>query len=138
MRNLMTAVVAVVFIFLAGGCAKDLPLVMNVDREPIPASSDGKTYSLEQVQDNILKACRNKGWAATVEAPGRIVASITIRTRHRAKIEIPFTETHYSIHYIESSGLNYRDGYIHSRYNHWVATLDAEIKKEFGLRTQRF
>ena len=137
MRALITISV-IIFSLLAGGCAKDLPRVMNFVQEPIPASIDGKPYSLEQVQKAILKACRNKGWSAAVEAPGRIVASITIRSRHRAKVEIPFTESLYSIRYLESMGLNYRNGYIHSRYNHWVASLDAEIKKEFGLRTQRF
>lgn len=137
----MRALIAVSFIcisLLTVSCAKDLPLVMNFDQEPIPASSDGKPYSLEQVQKAILKACRNKGWSAAIEEPGKIVASITVRSRHRAKVSIPFTPSQYSIQYIESTGLNYRKGYIHSRYNHWVATLDAEIKKEFGLRTQRF
>ena len=137
MKYLLTISV-VLFSLIVGGCAKDLPLVMNFDQEPIPASTDGKAYSQEQVQKTILKACRNKGWSAAVEAPGKIIASITIRSRHRAKVEIPFTASHYSILYIESTGLDYRNGYIHSRFNHWIASLDAEIKKGFGLRTQRF
>ena len=84
MRSLIVVIV-MLFTSLVGGCAKDLPLVMNFDQEPVPASIDGKTYTLDQVQKAILKACRNKGWSATVEEPGKIIASITIRSRHRAK-----------------------------------------------------
>ena len=124
--------------FLTLSCAKQLPMVMNFEHEPIPASVDGKPYSLEVVQKAILKACRHKGWAASVVEEGKIIASLTIRSRHRAKISISFTSDSYSILYLDSTGLNYRNGRIHSRYNHWISRLDAELKKEFGLRTQRF
>ena len=120
------------------GCAKQLPLVLNYDREPIPSKIDGSHYSVENVQMAMLTACRNKGWAANVVDPGIIEASITIRARHRARIEIQFSATHYSIHYKESFGLEYSNGRIHSNYNHWIAKLDSEIKREFGLNTQRF
>ena len=128
----------VLFSMLTVNCAKQMPLVLNFDREPIPSSLNGKSYSQDVVQKAILKACRNKGWAASVVEPGKIAASITIRSRHRAKIEIDFTTAYYSIRYVDSFGLDYRNGRIHNRYNHWIAKLDAEIKKEFGLRTQRF
>lgn len=123
---------------LTVGCAKQMPLVLNFEEEPIPSSLDGKTHSHEAVQKAILKACRNKGWSASIIEPGKIAASVTIRSRHRAKIEIEFTTAYYSIRYMDSMGLEYHNGHIHSRYNHWVAGLDAEIKKAFGLRTQRF
>ncbi|GAB4338762.1 MAG: hypothetical protein Kow0089_11000 [Desulfobulbaceae bacterium] len=120
------------------GCARELPAVLEYEREPLPALPGGNGYSMEAVERAILTACRNKGWSAVPVEPGRIEASITIRSRHRAKIAIPFTTTHYSIQYLDSSGLHYRNGYIHSNYNHWIARLDAEIKKEFGLKTQRY
>jgi len=125
-------------VLFGAGCAKQLPLVLNYDREPIPSKIDGTHYNVEDVQRAILAACREKGWSANVVEPGVIEASITIRTRHRAKIEIQFSATHYSIYYKESSGLDYRNGRIHSNYNHWVAKLDAAIKNELGLKTQRF
>lgn len=120
------------------GCAKQHPLILNVNQEPIPANIEDGSYTMDQVEQTILAACRNKGWAASLVEPGKIIASITIRTRHRAKISIEYTTTHYSISYMESSGLDYRNGRIHSNYNHWIARLDAEIKKEFGLKTQRY
>ena len=123
---------------LTMSCAKQMPQVLNFDNEPIPSSLDGKSYSHDAVQKAILKACRKKGWSASVIEPGKITASLTIRSRHRAKIEIAFTTASYSILYKDSFGLDYRNGHIHSRYNHWIAGLDAQIKKEFGLRTQRF
>lgn len=123
---------------VALGCAKQHPQILNFVQEPIPASIDGAPYSMEQVEQALLEACRNKGWAASLVESGKIIASITIRSRHRAKISIEFTSTHYSIRYVESSGLDYRNGRIHSNYNHWIARLDAEIKKEFGLQTQRY
>lgn len=125
-------------LLFASGCAKQHPQVLNFDQEPIPASIDGNPYSMEQVERALLEACRSKGWAASVVQPGKILASITIRSRHRAKISIDFTATHYSIRYVESSGLDYRAGRIHSNYNHWIARLDAAIKKEFGLQAQRY
>ena len=138
MKLFITATVVLFSMFLFMSCAKQMPLVLNIEQEPIPASLDSKSYTPEIVQRAILSACRKKGWSANVVEQGKIVASITIRTRHRAKIEVSYTATHYSIRYIESSGLSYRNGHIHSNYNHWIAKLDAEIKKEFGLKTQRF
>lgn len=137
MRSLV--IVSMLMLSLIGfGCAKQLPLVLNYEQEPIPARIDTKPYSMEEVQRAILSACRNKGWSASMNEQGKIDASITVRSKHRAKIKITYTTTQYSIQYVDSSGLKYNDGYIHSNYNHWIAKLDAEIKKEFGLKTQRF
>ncbi|HER39881.1 MAG TPA: hypothetical protein ENO10_01535 [Salinimicrobium catena] len=136
MRFLVVASVMVLSL-LGGGCATH-PLVLNYDREPVPSKVDGTHYSIEEVQTAVLAACRKKGWSANLVQPGVIEASITIRSRHRAKIEIQFSSTHYSILYKESSGMEYRNGRIHSNYNHWIAKLDAAIKNELGLKTQRF
>jgi hypothetical protein len=137
MKSLVVVSVLVLALF-GGGCGGTHPLVLNYDREPVPSKVDGTHYSIEEVQTAVLAACRKKGWSANLAQPGMIEASITIRSRHRAKIEIQFSSTHYTIQYRESSGLDYRNGRIHSNYNHWIAQLDAAIKNELGLRTQRF
>lgn len=120
------------------GCGRQHPRILNFEREPVPASVDGTAYTLKEVEQAILTACRNKGWSAAVVTSGEIEASITIRSRHRAKIAIMYSTSQYSIQYVDSSGLGYENGSIHPNYNHWIARLDAEIKKELGLRTQRF
>lgn len=136
--RLLLIVFMLLFSLVGFGCAKQHPLVLNLERELIPSKVDGTHYSIEDVQVGILAACREKGWSAGLVEPGMIEASITVRSRHKAKIDIQFSATHYSLKYKESYGLVYQDGRIHSNYNHWVAQLDAEIKREFGLITQRF
>lgn len=112
--------------------------VIDLTGEPIPASSSGTDLTLQEVEAGIFQACARRGWAARTRAPGIIDASITVRTKHRAKVEITYDRAHFGIRYLDSAGLEYRNGRIHRNYNRWVAKLAQQIHLQFGTRAQRF
>lgn len=135
-RPSIRALVAASLIALAAGCSS--APVMNLEHEPIPMAAGSADRSLKDVERSILAACSRRGWVARPAGPGRIEASITIRTRHRASIEIAYTATDFSIRYVDSSGLDYKNGRIHRNYNRWVFKLSQTIHQEFGVKAQAY
>ena len=83
-------------------------------------------YHASDVKRIILRAGSDLGWGMRPEGHGVIVGTIIVR-RHRAQIRITYNRNSYSIHYVSSEGLNYRDGHIHSGYNGWITNLEARI-----------
>ena len=111
--------------------------VLNLENEPLPGTMDGGSRTTEEVRKAILRACSHRGWSARVQEEGVIVASIIVRT-HTAKIKIHYTESTIGILYRDSSNLGYGRGWIHGKYNHWVATLHRTILRELGSEAQYY
>ncbi len=131
---------------ILSGCNKPL---LNVEKMPIPSALDGSPQSIESVQQAILASCGLRGWSARVVDKGLIEAVIVVR-EFRAEVQIPFSESHYSILYKDSQGLDYRNfrrktihsnfggETIHGNYNRWVSKLNQGIQRAIGVRSQRF
>lgn len=128
-------VVMLVAVFLLAGCTSKP--VMNMENEIVPTDVRGGQYTVQQVESAILSATRKRGWSPKIIKPGLIEASISVRS-HRATIEIPYTNSHYSIHYKDSQNLNYDDGSIHRNYNNWVVKLARTIQDEMGVNSQKY
>ncbi len=111
--------------------------ILRLDNELLPTKRDGKPYTQEEVQAAILRACNRRGWAGQVQGEGLILASIMVRN-HSAKVEIRYTNTTISISYVDSQGLDYRDGHIRRNYNRWVANLYHAILTELGSHGQMY
>jgi hypothetical protein len=107
--------------------------ILELDNEMLPTKHDGTTYTQEEVQKAILRACSRRGWSGQVQGEGLILASIRVRS-HSAKVEIKHTNSTVSISHVESYRLDHRDGWIHSNYNRWVANLHKTILHELGSR----
>jgi hypothetical protein len=109
--------------------------INNLRNQTVPVMSDGSHFSLDKVQEVIIEACLARGWQPTVEGDGVVTATINVRGRHYAKIEIPFTENNYSILYVESNNLDYNAERqkIHRNYNNWVVKLSGTIGKYFRV-----
>lgn len=89
------------------------------------------TASAEQMRNAIGQALRNRGWAIANEQPGRVEATLFIRS-HVAKIAIEYDDKQFSISYLDSQNLEYEkkpDGteYIHDNYNGWIENLRRDI-----------
>ena len=62
-----------------------------------------------------------------------MVASIVVRDRHQAWVDIPYSTKGYQIRYRDSAGLDYDGERIHRNYNKWVQLLDADIRRQLQL-----
>jgi hypothetical protein len=86
-----------------------------------------------QMQRAIITALNDRQWVVQSIQPGQIQASITVRGRHHAEVDIPYTSTSFNINYRSSWGLDYKNGKIHGNYNRWVNRLRDNILKELSV-----
>lgn len=101
---------------------------------PVGVKFDGSAFQAEEVQEAIVTACHGRGWTPRLESPGMIVATILVRGRHFAEVEIPFTAQAFSIRYRSSRELDYNPEKrtIHRNYNKWVVLLSRDITTTLG------
>jgi hypothetical protein len=100
--------------------------IMNVDKAAVTTAS-GKSLTREQVRTAIVGAGAALGWVFKDEAPGLMVGTLNLRT-HSAVIEIPYSESNYSVKYRSSSNLEEKGGgTIHKNYNGWIQNLQRGI-----------
>lgn len=95
--------------------------------------SSERSFSNEQMSRAIVTALNDRQWTVQSIKPGMIKAAITVRGRHHAEIDIPYTPTSFEIDYRSSTGLDYKDGQIHRNYNRWINLLRERILKELSI-----
>ncbi len=134
MRMLRTGVLFLALTLLAGSAfaRSDVPIV-NYDHVAIPAKP-GRTL------DDVMHAIKSAGdvaghWTASDVTPGHM--KLTVNTRaHTASVDVTFDLQSYSIHYADSSNLNYRkngsEELIHPHYNGWVSKLKSVIDRQLN------
>lgn len=103
--------------------------IQNVDQTPIAESSSGKTLPLSAVQKAITRGAASRGWTTKVTGTNVVQATLVARS-HKVIVEIPFSQTAYSINYVDSENMKAADGKIHKKYNGWIANLRADIDRE--------
>jgi hypothetical protein len=129
MRALAFVAVTLIFSVAAtlaqAGCLRCEP-ILNVT-DAVVAAPAGKPLSADQVKVAIVRAGSALGWQVREEAPGKLVATLVLRS-HTAVVEIPYSAASYSVRYKSSIDLNEGDGQIHKNYNGWVENLDRDIR----------
>lgn len=96
-------------------------------------TATGKTPSMNDVKTAIVRGGLAHDWQITPDGDGKLVASINVRNKHFAKVNIVYSPTSYSVTYRESTNLEYTPGatpLIHPNYNRWVDTLIKDINGE--------
>jgi hypothetical protein len=121
--RLPTFLAVVLVGFAVAGC-RTAP-VYNVSSAPVVAKSG--QVSAAEVRGAIVDALHDKGWTVKQDDPGKILAEILVRERHRADIRIDYSATQYSITYMDSDKLLYDGTNIHKNYNKWIMDLQEEI-----------
>jgi len=111
--------------------------IYNLENEYVPTGINGESASLEQVKKAIIVGSKKRGWSPRVVKSGVIESRLLVRS-HRAVVEISYSENSYSIRYVDSSNLDYKNGKIHKKYNLWVAKLSSSIQRELGVRAQQY
>ena len=137
MNKLKTAV-TLLLMLVAVNCFA--AAIQNLRDIPVPVNLDGSYPAIEEVQRAIIAGCRNRGWTLVLLEQGRIKATISVRSKHFAEIEIAYTAESYSILYKSSDNLDYNEARqrIHRNYNRWVVMLQRSIQREFGVSSQGY
>ena len=128
------------FLILFAGHAHAAKSIENLIDIQIPVYVDGTYPSLDVVRAAIISGCSKRGWTPVLDGENKIVASILVRSKHYAEIEIPYSDREYSILYKASKNLNYNaeKRKIHRNYNKWVVMLSSSIQRELGIRSQGY
>lgn len=107
--------------------------VENLENLVIPERTDAPQFSLEEVRTLIMNGCSERQWKPEYEGESVITCSILVRGRHFVKVEIPFSQSDYSIFYLESEEMDYNPANqsIHRKYNGWVNNLRMMIDHQF-------
>lgn len=110
--------------------ARQVPLV-NPDPIAVPT---GLTES--KVARSIKAALVGREWVISEEQPGKIIATLNLRT-HMAKIGVNYDTSKVAIQYLDSKELMYdqRKGVtvIHRNYLSWVQYLVTDISRNMIL-----
>jgi hypothetical protein len=130
MKFLGIVVAAASLVFIAG-CGTTVQPIYNVQSAPLTAPA-GKTLSMTEVQQAILRAGTQLGWQMQPERPGRISGRLALRT-HLAVVDIEHDTKSYSIKYRDSTNLEARDGMIHRNYNGWIQNLEKAIRVQTSI-----
>src|SRR5689334_23128973 len=120
MQTAKVLVVACALSFLAA-CSTAKP-VMNFDNVAIAT-----THTTDQVRQAIIAAGTSRGWTMTDTKPGVVHGTVKSH-KHQADVDVTYTATSYSIDYVSSVDLDYKNGMIHRNYNRWVANLNQAIQ----------
>ncbi len=100
-----------------------------IDPDPIAVPA-GRTPAA--VATAIKAALVGRTWSVSKETPGRIDATLYIRS-HVARIAITYDKAQVRIAYVSSENLKYQEKrgkrYIHSNYNGWIGNLVADLSR---------
>jgi len=119
------------------GCS--IENLYNVKNAPVPKPKD-HSLSLDEVKNAIMKSRgdpRVRYKMQDVE-PGLIRCELNFKEKHKAWVEIPYSEEAYSILYQRSINLRYFPAddidpeLIKAHYNNWIRALDVSIQEELA------
>ncbi len=131
--NYLRPFLVLLALLLLAGC-RSAPLV-NIDRVNIPPMNEKNSQvAMEKITKAIVQAGAGLGWEMRVTRPGQILG--TLRDRDDvAAVDIPYSNTSYSIRYRESSNLLYDASKktIHRSYNGWIQELDHAIRAQLSM-----
>lgn len=100
--------------------------VQNYENVPI-VRADNAVLTGGRVRQAIVRATQQNKWTIMEDAPGRILATTTIKNKHSLTVEVRYSGSDFSINYQGSSNLNYAQGptgpVIHPAYNQQVKAL---------------
>lgn len=115
------------FIFTGCGAAS----VYNIQNNSVEVK---KSTSNDDVYKAIKKAGLSLGWIVSKVKDGEAKAVINLRT-HQAIVRIDYTNTSYSINYVNSTNLKYNmeKNTIHNNYNGWIKNLERAINVQLSV-----
>ncbi len=124
------AAAAITLALALAGC-RSAPL-LDIKGAPYGAAAGYNTLSLREYEQAIIRAGSNRGWVFERLGPGHLEASINVRGKHYAMVDVYFDTVEFSIIHKASRNLKYdpAQGTIHPNYNAWVQNLESDIRAE--------
>ncbi|MBE7636525.1 hypothetical protein GUA87_06680 [Sneathiella sp. P13V-1] len=107
--------------------------IYNVDNQSFATSA---VLPLSTVKDEIKMIGANRGWIFEDVKPGHMIGKVGT-TKHNARVNLNYTETKFSISYLDSYNLKASNGIIHHRYNRWVELLERDLVTKLGLAVEK-
>ncbi|WP_428026879.1 hypothetical protein [Arcobacter sp.] len=94
-----------------------------------------KKITSEDVEKAIRLAGAKRGWIIQKVKPGLLIGRLTVRGKHTAIINIPYSNNGYKIEYKNSENLKYNpdNNSIHNKYNKWIIYLENDINANLGI-----
>lgn len=99
----------------------------------LPVRTQGDTPSAAQVRAAIVSAAGKRHWMLVDGEPGKLVATLLVRGKHKAVVDISYSQQSFSVVYRDSENLNYDGQQIHNAYNRWVKDLVFSISSTLSL-----
>jgi len=100
--------------------------IQNFENMPIKTKT-GEPASPQEIRDAIVAGGSGLNWDFADLAPGRLRGTLIVRGRHMVEVDIPYAADRFSVLYLNSSQMNYRESdsvrEIHPNYNVWVRQL---------------
>ena len=84
-------------------------------------------YTNKQMQNSIVYASKKLGWKVKSIVDNKITVEYILRNKHKALVDIRYSDSIYSINYLDSENLKYDGESIHNVYNKWILDLEKEI-----------
>ena len=120
---------ALLLTLLICGCANLITLPQN--RTTTLAPAGGQTADAGKVRQALITAAYQRGWTVVSDQPGQLELSLTLRS-HRLTVDVPYTSDAYTVHYVSSENLGYREengtAMIHKRYLAWLRNLEQSTR----------
>ncbi len=124
MRTLLLALALAIAAPMAASAAGSVPILVVTNR------AYNNAYHRDPAEV-IETALTRRLYRITAREPGYIDAFYAARDV-RADIRVSYTDTTYSITYVDSQNLRYSGSRIDAHYNHWVNNLDHDLQIEFA------
>jgi hypothetical protein len=125
------------FVFVLSLFLLPAPLIAAIPIEnlvdlPVPIRPDGSLYTLDEVRAGIIRGSQTRLWSAEIAEENVIRAKLNVKNKHFAVVEIPFSESAYSIIYVSSENLDYNPTRetIHRNYAKWIYRLSTSINDQ--------
>lgn len=113
--------------------ARQVPLV-NPEPFAVPAG-----LAEAKVARSIKAALVGREWVVTEEQPGKIIATLNLRS-HMARIDVAYDTRQVAIKYLDSRELMYAEKkgttVIHRNYLSWIQNLVTDISRNMILMAE--
>ncbi len=118
-------VISFIAAVIACGCNSFAPIA-----GPIGAVPQG--LSKDEVRQAIYKACLGNDWNIVEEDKQSFIVSHE-QKQLKAVLRIEYSQSRYSINYMDSAGFPKKGNRIHNHINLWISSLNKKIQRNLGL-----
>jgi hypothetical protein len=105
-------------------CTSGKP-IYNVSGHPVPVQA--QALSLQRIEALIIEAGQSRGWRFERVSAGKLRAS-QVQPKHTAVVDVTFDTRAYNITHVSTTGMEEKDGTVHSHYNFWIRNLEHDIE----------